>query len=652
MPMNNKNLRSGGIYAALFIALCALIFFRFRNFFPSVFYGDDLAMYMYVHGAESNDPAIATLLGIIGMKFRPVFTTLLTAETLAFGKHLGRYLAINVLINALTGLAAFAVFSNLSKSKLIAGLLTAMLLTSRFALYQVTQVTGQVESVSFLFFVLTVFFVCKSVVEIEETNIRRFEWIALILAALAFHTHERYLVVLPWLLIVFFVTSNKTGWRHKAASAGVTIAVIAANAVIKHFAMHAAFFEGTGGKKITVSLPSIVDLASQAVLSIFGINHGPDFLIGIQWGAMPLHYQIVCGVFALLATMMAIASIIESRRTGAALISFPWLLVLAAAMLVAPATMTIRMEQRWELAPFFILLALISIWLGQQSRNSNRRVIAGAAISSLAICHFAIERVVSQNFSNIFMISEQTYARAVMDSVLLDGTTRRGQDVILIGDASHCKWGLMQGRGFFDFYEGASRKAKCVSTAEEALATSRDPVFAEASPAKLINVTRQIIQSPIIGDDLMSAYRSAQIQNSSPEDTPTHTGVFESNWDWMLGDRKTLVILSTHGLKYRDVRSKGQASLSIDAGMLFSRPDYSEVVVKLMPKDQHISPREISLRIQPLPAGLRANTSRFLIPLPELSKSHADISISVRTPSGNLGGAWVGFTSIQLVSNS
>lgn len=484
--MNYKNLRLYGAYSAIFLGLCALIFFRFRDYFPSVFYGDDLAMYMYVHGAESSDPKIAGLLAYIGSaKLRPIFTGLLTVESHLFAKHLGRYLIVNVLINALIGVSAFVVFMQHSRSRVIAVLLAAVLITSRFALYQVTQVTGQVENVSFLLFIWSLAFAWQAVSAEAPADVKRNEWLALLMAALAFHTHERYLVVLPWLLIAFWLMRRDTGALHRRMVFLATVAIVAANALVKHFVLRGAFFEGTGGQKITISFDSIATLASQAAMSVFGLNTGPDYLIGIQWLNLPPEYSAACIGFAIVAALIVISVLVWSERIGRALIPFPWLLVLLAAMLAAPASMTIRMEQRWELAPFFILLVLVSCWVG----NHQGKKWALAVVGLLACCQFAIEQGVSDSFKNISFIYEAAYARAVKTSIIDSGATPRGQSVVLVAESSHCSWAILEGRGLFDFYEGAGRTAVCVSDANAARAIAHGrPIFTTESWTKLVRI--------------------------------------------------------------------------------------------------------------------------------------------------------------------
>lgn len=646
------SLRRGGMLAAFFFALCALIFFRFRDVFPSVFYGDDLAMFMYTRGGGGTDPHIAALLSYIASsKFRPLFTAVLGLETYLFGKTLGPYHIVNVLINAVGGIVASAVFFQHSGSRVVSALFAATLVASRFAVYQVTQVTGQVESISFVFFVATVFFASKAVVDVTTADVKRDEWIALLFAAFAFHTHERYVVVLPWLLLVFFLTRKEVGRRHRLAVLGVAIAVLMFNVGYKRFVLHSAFFEGTGGQQITISFPSVVDLASQAALSIFGLNTGPDYLVGTKWTALTPEYQSACIVFAIVALLSILAAVVRSVRTGRAVISFPWLLVLAAGLVTAPATMTIRMEQRWELAPFFILLTLVSVCIGQQARRQWCRVVPAIVVVLLFGSHIAIEFAVSASFPKIFFVNEATYARAVKDRIIGNPAIRTGENVVLIAEASHCAWGLLSGHGLFDFYEGRGRSATCVkdSRTAGAIAGAR-PIFASVSPSKLIDVTRQIRRRRGPNIDLFAKFNNGDIVNTTPEDTPTHAGVFERNWDWLLGNQKTLVVLSTHGLVFKDLQSLAPSALSIDAGLLYPLADSSDIVVTIQPHDG--SAREIVLKLPRLPPDEKPNTSHFEVPVPELSKGPVNVTLRVRTPSGNLAGAWAGFTAIDLTQTS
>jgi len=637
--MMDKRLIHWGMYAALFLALCALIFLRFREFFPSVFYGDDLAMFMYAHGTQSHNPQVNALLAYIGTsKFRPVFTGLLTLETWLFAKHLGRYLIVNVIINAATGAAAFAVFLQLSRSRLIAAVLAATLVTSRFALYQVTQVTGQVESIPFLMFALMLLFVHRAVTTEDAAAARRYEWISLALWMVAFNAHERYIAVFPWLIFCFLVYRRPVGIKHRTAFLGVMGLAILANAAIKMFVQKSSFFVGTGGQNLSISPNSILELLRQALRSIVGINTGPDYLIGYSWENLPDNIQWVAIGFAVLAVCMAVIALARAFWNDGLLRSFPLLLALLAAAMIVPAAMTIRMEQRWELAPFFLLLCLVA---AASSANKNRLVPA-VAVVALCSAHIWVDLAANPGFKLMAIMYEERYARTVKDSVIPE--TKPGQSVYLVGDESHCSWALLRGTGFFTFYEGSDRKATCISSALDAR-NGEAPIFAPASPAKLVNVTAQVRAAPMRGIDLMSMKNDSI--NDKHEDTPSGSGTFTSSTDWMLGAQRTLTILSTHGVKFPSVNISAGATLEIEGGMIFSTSDPSEIVVTIKPVDGS-SGRQMRFKVPLLESGDARNVTRFEMPLSALS-SPADISIGIETPSGNLSAQWVGLTSIRIV---
>jgi hypothetical protein len=657
-PLPGKALYRILFYILLSTLLGGLTFWRFAEWVPTVFYGDDLAMFLSIHGSNSTNPPFIYLLSFIAMKFRPVFTGALSAQIFAFGQNINGYLIVNLLVNVISGLLAFRLFFLTSRSTVIAIFFSCILITSRFALYQTTQVTGQVESIAFSFLLLTL--ICASHAILVrgpsgELTSRKWMWFALISAGLAFHSHERYMVLVPWLLVAFLLTRMPDGKQHRIVFSAACLALLAANAIIKHFFLHAVFFEGTAGTKLTISIPNVINLASQAVRSVLGINSGPDYLIGIQWLHLPIAAKIVGLIFAVICTFFAIVAIVKTRRLTGDIVSWPILLVLLVGLLILPPSLTIRMEQRWELAPFLILLLLVAIGL---DRAASRAVFKNMAIPAAAVIALAsafIDFNVSKSFDKIFLVSSERYAAAVKKFVIDRNPPPQGQDIALVTQESNCGWALMHGQEFFTFYEGAPRTARCINGLDDISALPSMParVYVSALNGALVDVTEDAEQQLKSGQrsapiDLKALFSEAKIRNLAETDTPTRTGTFVMDWGWLLGQKSTLVILSTHGLDFPVVPTMSNASLSMDVGMIYPEIAVSQVIVTISPTGTEVKPRVVVTDIPSLPNGEQPRTKHINIPLPELAISPATISIMVGTPSGNLNGQWAGFTSIKV----
>jgi len=645
-------------YVLLSALLGGLIFWRFAEWVPTVFYGDDLAMFLWIHGSNSTNPLFLDLLSLIAMKFRPVFTGTLSAEVFAFGQNINGYLIVNLLINVLSGLLAFQLFYSASRSKIIAILFSGILVTSRFALYQTTQITGQVESIAFSFLVLTLICASHAIMvrgPSGELASRKWVWFALIGAGLAFHTHERYMVLVPWLLIAFLLTRTSDGRRHQMAFSAACLALLMANAAIKHFFLHAVFFEGTAGTKLTISIPNVINLVSQAVQSVLGINSGPDYLIGIQWLHLPIAVKIAGIIFAVVCVFFAVMAIARTRRLSGDIVSWPVLLVLLGALLILPPSLTIRMEQRWELAPFLILLLLIVTGIDCVARGTAFKNMAIPIAAVIALTSAYTDLQVSRSFDKIFLVSSERYAASVKKFIIDQAPPPQGQDIALVTEESNCQWALMHGQEFFTLYEGVPRTARCINSLEDipTLPSMPSRVYVSALDGTLIDVTEDAQQQLESGQkgraiDLKALIPEAKSRNLAEADTPTHTGTFVMDWGWLLGRKSTLVILSTHGLDFPVIPTMSNASLDMDVGMIYSEIATSQVVVTISPTHTGVKPRVIVTDIPSLPSGEQSRAKHINIPLPELTISPANISVMVSTPSGNLNGQWVGFTSIKV----
>jgi dolichyl-phosphate-mannose--protein O-mannosyl transferase len=73
------------------------------------------------------------------------------------------HLVLNLLLQGLNALLVFAISLRLSRGEWLVALAAALIAaTSRFALYQVTQVTGLLEGLALIFFLATVYCVVRA----------------------------------------------------------------------------------------------------------------------------------------------------------------------------------------------------------------------------------------------------------------------------------------------------------------------------------------------------------------------------------------------------------------------------------------------------------------------------------------------------------
>jgi len=125
-----------------------------------------------------------------------------------------------------------------------------------------------------------------------------------------------------------------------------------------------------------------------------------------------------------------------------------------AGLLIVPPMMTIRMEQRWILAPATIMLLLLA-WAVGLRRNKTTALLA--IVSSLFFV--ANNAAISRDFSGMYLLDSVKYTSALVKSSAIPKEGR----VDLLADQSICGW-VTQAGDFFKVYGGRSRDLACFPT--------------------------------------------------------------------------------------------------------------------------------------------------------------------------------------------
>ena len=155
-----------------------MTYLRFAPWVPSAFYGDDLYNLLatrpegdFVHSWEQ------ALVGVFYEKYRPVFVTIWFALTRISHEDLRAFLIFNGLVHTLNATIFYFLALALSRNNRMTSIaLTLVFASSRFALYQVTQGTGPVESVALTFFLLMLLAISQA---LQQPERGRWQWLAL-----------------------------------------------------------------------------------------------------------------------------------------------------------------------------------------------------------------------------------------------------------------------------------------------------------------------------------------------------------------------------------------------------------------------------------------------------------------------------------------
>ncbi|AOZ07323.1 hypothetical protein [Cupriavidus malaysiensis] len=452
-----------GLLVAL--SIVGVTYLRFAPWVPSAFYGDDLYNLLatrpegdFVHSWEQ------ALVGVFYEKYRPVFVTIWFALTRISHEDLRAFLIFNGLVHTLNATIFYFLALALSRNNRMTSIaLTLVFASSRFALYQVTQGTGPVESVALTFFLLMLLAISQA---LQQPERGRWQWLALSALILALHTHERYLAVSPWLAIVLFVLALKRPGRQAAAFIPALLSLLTpvANFLVKTCLLGSSFFVGTGSTHLAPDVRSSLDRFLQALLSVCGINHGPDFLAGHDVlsglasgnpmdGAVLAAAAVVLGLWIWL--MMRAVSAMKASGSGRIYIPLFFLGLLL--LILLPPALTIRMEQRWIYAPFCLFLLCFAWACGA---TNSRKWLPTLACVLACLSLFGIDTYLSRYFENIYMMSASAAATLAKRDIIDTKAAPQGAPLLLMASRDHCQWTFIDGR-FFELYEGSPRKIHC-----------------------------------------------------------------------------------------------------------------------------------------------------------------------------------------------
>ncbi len=389
--------------------------------------GDDLIIHHWFQAGAF----ASTLWQAIGEqpieKYRPVFSLYLFLSMSAFGNDISLYTLTNAFIHALNSLLFFHIAFLVSKKRLAVALLSALAFCwSRFALVQVGVAMGAGEAISLFFFLLSLLAFLQSM--IAPRSAAKWLWLAVIASLLSVYTYERYILVpLLYAAAVWAVRDFRLmGYRTLAAISGSFLAIVLSNILLKTLVLHMAFLVGAGSSHIGIDVHRTVTWLVEGLITIFGFNYGPEYLNAVKITTLPIYYMFVAASLPLGVLLTAAAAL--SRREGRAAIRQEWrypvLFVLLAGAVLVPPILTIRLEPRWLLAPFAMLLLCLSWGSTAASRRSLLAAIGPVALACVG--SIALDQMLSKYFDQIYFVSATRFAADVKRQ-FIDGPECKGR---------------------------------------------------------------------------------------------------------------------------------------------------------------------------------------------------------------------------------
>jgi hypothetical protein len=436
---------------------------------PRVFFGDDLAAIIGFHDGTFVSTWSQMLLEPSADKYRPVFQTFLGLMFRVFGNDYHGYVMVGYALHALAGLFVYRIGVLLTGGRFLIPIVTAAVLCSlRFGYFNIT-LTGPVESLSLLFLLVALEASLRLFMEPAGTRSRAglFAGLVVLFTALAIFTHERYLAATPWAMAVIgfapAVRARGTGHAIMMALTGAVPAVL--NLAAKQFLLQTPIAVGTGGRALAFDWDAVRELLAQASYSLIGVNRGPAYLTGYEvvsgepayWAAV-----IFAGASALIVLLLPVFTRIRSAPPRVSVI-WVLLLVALAGMILLPPVLTIRLEQRWLLAPAALMLIGL-VWATARLALRQRIVAAGLWLVAVAGLATADDTVSSYFGDNMYLLRSSRLVAALVG--MRDQVPPSGPVDLAAGD---CEWTFQNG-GVFTIYGDGPRDIHCYRDREAWLA--------------------------------------------------------------------------------------------------------------------------------------------------------------------------------------
>ena len=522
MPLSIKNKVS---FALSFLAVFIIVYFYFLKWRTNVIYGDDINIYMshlnlHSFGGRMN-------LDVAYGKFRPVHSLFTILLIKFFNKDVHAYYLFNVAVQLLIVYILAASLNLFLRSPWLSLFLGLIAGLSRFSFFNISQLYngGALEGLAMVFFLASLFFIIKALHQKElppSQQVRNLS-VGILFANISMYTHERYIVVFPLIIlaILVFPGLKKVAIRQRTGLILAALASIVLNIFLKKFVYSMPFLMGTAGTSIAFSASTISPFLADALLSIFQVNSGPDYLVGAPFSFLTVFDQTIviitfCGILTVLLWYLFLAGRAFARKNKGFPAS-PLILLFLTALFFAfliPAVVTVRLEQRWLQASFSLLILILAIAL--TDLTGGKKYLRNSLLIGLGFLFLWTDHnYLYKGADNLYMANCERIAiifkQAVSTGVIHPNTPElymweKKRDPNLENEVN---W-VLGGGTFFDFYQG-KRKILLYADSTTSLTgfdADSDQIIYPAS--KIIDLTKDYLRDSLadFSDDRIAELES------------------------------------------------------------------------------------------------------------------------------------------------
>ena len=451
-------------YILIFVILLLVGFYINRDVILKAFYMDDLFAWSWI--PETDFYSFVFKFYDNSTRYRPFYYMLQYFVFKFVGTNVNLYVPVNIVLHTIVGFFVYYFAKKLNAGIFISFMLALLYEISHFSYYQIGQAIGIIETEAQLFALIILYLSITYLNKNDNRDNLRFASLVTMLFILAF-THERFLglfvvvaaaVILKYLLsidknTILSARLIKNALVQSLIRIGILVVEFGIIMYIRYLSIGKMVPAGTGGTYVedTFNISQALTYAVDQVKFIFGMNIGPEHLVGIAFEKLsPIMKRITyLSIFMLMIIVLTYLVlkiydiVIDIKNVKKKFLyvldrfKIDILFLLFIAMCIGSSSVTIRVEMRFVYVSFtasLLYLAYISSEIMDMAKGLKRYLIVYNVLFVFIIGFFLTRGINEINYrnyyNNIYFFIESNRNNSLIDLTI----GKYGREKILDND--------------------------------------------------------------------------------------------------------------------------------------------------------------------------------------------------------------------------